>query len=447
LRGLGLAAAHVDLRGCESAAACVERLGAPAAGAKTWLIGRGWDQNRFAGGAFPDKAALDRVHPGRAVWLLRIDGHAGWASSAALALSGISAATKDPSGGRIVRDARGEPTGVLVDNAMKMIDAVMPAPDEAEIEAAILRAQQLALEAGLTGVHEMGIDQRTIEIYRRLERKGRLKLRVRAYADRNEAELLFRGKRPALARDGRFTLLGVKLYADGALGSRGAALLETYADDAANRGLLLLDHDAVAELAKRARAGGWQLAIHAIGDRANREVIQGFEAAGVTTPDRFRIEHLQVIALADLPRLAKTGAIASMQPTHATSDHRWVEARLGAGRIEGAYAWRKVLEAKVPLAFGSDFPVEKPTIANGIVAAVERGGWTLGERLTLDETLRAFSLGAAYAAFEEEWRGRARVGYAGDFTIFDGPLDALGHAGKTRVHATIVAGEVLFEAK
>ncbi len=444
LVGLGLAAAAVDLRGCTSAADCarrVERDFAAGRGARgEWVLGRGWDQNRFPDGKFPTHATLDQLH--NPVFVERIDGHAGWANATAMRRAHIDRATPDPAGGRIVRDEHGDPTGVFVDNAMALVDRAVPEPTAAEVEAAILRGQELALAAGLTEIHDMGIGRDVAAVYTRLAAAGRLQLRVYAMGAQGDADRLLAHPPARAAANAMFTLRGLKLYADGALGSRGAALLAPYSDDPGNRGLTITPEATIETIARAAVKRGWQVAVHAIGDRANREVLDAFAAAGVGPAQRFRVEHAQVVALADIPRFAQLGVIASMQPTHATSDSPWAEKRLGPERIRGAYAWRRMLAAGVRLAFGSDFPVEEPSVVAGFAAAVERGNWTLDQRLTLDETLRAFTTGAAFAAFEESWRGRAAPGMAADLTIFDrGPADLV-HA---QVDATIVAGNIVYQ--
>ena len=443
LVNLGLARNQVDLRGCSSPDDCAGRIERDLhARPGGWRQGRGWDQNLFPEAKFPTHAALDRLHD--PVWVRRVDGHAGWANAAAMRAAGITRATGDPPGGRIVRDASGEPTGIFVDNAMSLVGRAVPAPGAGEIEAAILRAQDLALAEGLTEVHEMGIPLAFADVYARLAASGKLHLRVYAFGAQDEADRLFAHPPPPSKPGAFFTLRGIKLYADGALGSRGAALLAPYSDDPGNRGLVITDEPALEKLARGALAAGWQVAGHAIGDRGNRNLLDAFEKAGVSPARRFRIEHAQVVASEDFPRFARLGVIASMQPTHATSDAPWAEKRLGPERIKGAYAWRRMLQGGVRLAFGSDFPIEEVSAVDGFRAAVERGGWTLEEKLTLDETLRAFTAGAAFAAFEEGWRGRAAEGMAADLTIFDRPAADLVHA---RVDTAIVGGAVVYQRR
>ncbi len=457
LSWLGESLEHVALEGCTGPDDCVERLRkVPANEREQWIHGHGWDQNRFADKQFPTHAAIDRVVADRPVWLRRVGGHAGWANARALALAGIDRSTKDPTGGRIVRDAAGNPTGVLVDNAMALVEKVVPPASDEALERRILRAQDIALEHGLTEVHEMGIDEPTVQAYRRLAGASRLRIRVYAFKTFGALDATFATKPDAPARDALFTVRGVKLFADGALGSRGAALLAPYSDEPSTSGLLLTSPETIEKAARAALASGWQLAIHAIGDRANRIVLDAFEHAGCADhPEhRFRLEHAQVLATEDIGRLGKLGVIASMQPKHATSDMAWAPSRLGADRLAGAYAWRRVLASGARVAWGSDFPVEDVSVVAGLHAAVTRtdagghpaGGWLPDQRLTLDEALHGFTAGAAYAAFEESWRGRAAVDQAADLTVFDRELTETSLL-QARPVMTIVGGNVVYEKK
>jgi predicted amidohydrolase YtcJ len=450
LFGLGMALDQVDLRGCSSPDECAARVKVHAD--REWILGRGWDQNRWDEKAFPTHAVLDRVVADKPVWLRRVDGHAGWANAKALAMGGVTRATKDPSGGRIERDSKGEPTGVLVDEAMGLVERAMPAPSEAARERMILAAQDAALAQGLTCVHDMGIDETTAGVYRALEKSGKLRIRVYAFASAGAGErLLAKSPEPA---GPLFTMRAIKLYADGALGSRGAALLAPYTDDPKNTGLVIQPAEEIERVARLALARGWQVGVHAIGDRANRTVLDAYERAGcaVARDHRFRIEHAQVVEPSDIPRFAKLGVIASMQPTHATSDMPWAEARLGKDRLVGAYAWRRFLDAGAHVAFGSDFPVEMVDPTAGLYAAVTRqdaqgqppGGWLPDQKLTLAEAVRAFTAEAAFAAFQEADRGRVAVGQVADLTIFDRAIDAKTLSG-AKIALTIVAGRVVFE--
>lgn len=461
LLGLGMALAEIDLRGASSIAEVVARVqrGAPPDG---WIVGRGWDQNLWEGRAMPTHDPLTAAFPERPVWLRRVDGHAGWANAAALRAAAISAATPVPTGGEIaLREgpAGPEPTGVLVDAAMELMP--VPPPSPAALRRRLLAAQEHALARGLTGVHEMGVSADADAVLRALASAGELRLRVVGYAD----EAWFVGgqglpdmpDRPAPSA--RYGLQGVKIYVDGALGSRGAALLQPYADRPGHAGALQHAPGQLEARVAEALRRGWQVAAHAIGDRAIRALLDALAAAQGARPGgehRLRVEHAQVVDLADIPRFAALGAIASMQPTHATSDMPWAEARLGKARLAGAYAWRRFLDAGVPLAFGSDFPVEAADPTFGLHAAITRedaagqppGGWLPEQRLTLAEALAAFTRGAAHAAFREGFLGALAPGMRADLTCFAGDLRSMSPAALrvAPVRATVIEGAVAWEA-
>ncbi|MGA7614581.1 MAG: amidohydrolase [Thermoanaerobaculia bacterium] len=463
--GLGEALANVDLVGTESFDQVVQRVSerAPSTPKTEWILGRGWDQNDWAEKRFPTASQLDAATTTHPVWLRRVDGHAGVANTAALLAAGITAETKDPEGGKIIRDANGHPTGVFVDNAMALVDRIIPPPSRATRKSRLENALHDIARNGLVEVHDAGVDQETIDLYRELIDEGRMPIRVYAMVSDQELpggewlEDRWFAKGPLIDYGGRLTVRSVKMYADGALGSRGAALLAPYDDDPDNTGLLTTTPEHILDVARRARAAGFQVNTHAIGDRGNRRTIEAYEEAGVTPADRFRIEHLQVIALEDLPRVAARGIIASMQPTHATSDMEWAETRIGKERIKGAYAWRKVLDHGIPLAFGSDFPVEAVNPFFGIHAAVTRqdqkgwpaGGWHPEERLTLREAIDAFTQGAAFASFQEKSRGTIEPGKLADFTIVDGDLFQRDPSTlfSTKVEETIVGGRAVYQAR
>lgn len=430
---LGYSQLRVDLAGTRSKAEVLERLRAFARDLPSgaWLTGRGWDQNDWPEAAFPTTADLDAAFPDRPVWLTRVDGHAGWANSAALrAVKRDLGGAWQPEGGQILRDGAGRPTGVFIDKAMDLVTAVVPPVDEATAERALVLGMEAAVRHGLTGVHDMGVSLENLRRYRRLADRGRLPLRIYALAD-GEREALAELCRTGLYAHpgGRIRMRGVKLYMDGALGSRGAALLEPYSDAPDNRGLLLREPPALQALVDRVRGCGVQLAIHAIGDRGNREVLEAYTRAIASAPAgsdlRWRIEHAQVLAPQDLPRLARLGVIASMQPTHATSDMPWAETRVGPHRIHGAYAWRQLRDSGARLALGSDFPVESVDPRLGLYAATTRaddagmplGGWRPEEKLTAYEALRGFTLDAAWAGFMEKEVGSLEVGKRADFVV------------------------------
>ncbi|MEA2568022.1 MAG: hypothetical protein QOI24_23 [Acidobacteriota bacterium] len=457
LYGLGLSLDTVNLVGAPTYDEAIARVKdrASRAAANEWVLGRGWDQNRWPGKQFPTAAPLDAAISDHPVWLRRVDGHAGVANSAAMRAAGVTRATPDPEGGRILRDAQGEPTGVFVDGAMSLIDAKVPPPSPALRKARVLAAAKAIAANGLTEMHDAGADDATIDAVRELVREGTFPIRVYMMVSDDERALNEWFARGPLIRFGdKLTVRSVKLYADGALGSRGAALLAPYSDDPGNTGLLLAKPEHLRDVASRALKAGFQVNTHAIGDRGVRNVIDAYETAGVTPEKRFRIEHFQIVAPEDFPRIARLGIIASMQPTHATSDMPWAEDRVGAERIRGAYAWRTVVNSGARLALGSDFPVEDVNPFFGLYSAVTRqdqkgnppGGWYPDQKLTMDEAVRGFTSDAAYAAFEEDSRGAIEPGKLADFTIVEGDLYAapLSDLWKSKVRMTVVGGKVVY---
>ncbi len=437
LLGLGKSLEIARLRGAPSAADAAARMAlmAKALPPGAWVEGRGWDQNLWEGRAFPDARTLDAALPDRPALARRVDGHALWINSAALSAARIGAATADPPGGRILRRPDGTPTGVLVDNAMALVEAAVPLPSAADRERWLAAGAAACARAGLTEIQDASAyDAEGIAALERLAARDALPIRVYATVSSDPAtrEAFFaRGIRVGSGRD-FLTVRALKAYADGALGSRGAALLEGYADEPGSRGLDVTPPETLAEAAVAARRHGWQLWIHAIGDRGNRHALDAYARAAAEAPrapaggDRPRIEHAQVIAPADFPRFAALGVIASIQPTHATSDMPWAIERLGPERLRGAYAWRTLLKAGARLAGGSDAPVESERPLLGFYAAVTRedlagnppGGWEPGQRLSRREALGLFTSDAAYAAFEEATRGRIAEGFDADLTVF-----------------------------
>lgn len=433
--GLGLALSRVDLVGTRDKAEVIARLKAheqklPEAG--SWLLGRGWDQNDWAGEAkrFPSASDLDEAFPDRPVVLERVDGHATWINTAAMArISRSLDGNWQPEGGRIERDDVGQATGILIDAASAFIESKLPAVTATERKRAYRLAFAQLLAAGLTGVHDAGTSLEDLAVLQELADAGELPLRLTAMADGDGAALARLCKEGLYAHpSGRLNMRTVKLYADGALGSRGAALLADYSDAHGNQGLLVMSEPALRKAIGKAAKCGVQVATHAIGDRANRLVLDLYEA--LAGPDkrgrrRWRIEHAQVLAPEDLGRFASLGVIASMQPTHATSDMPWAAARLGPQRVLGAYAWRDLREAGTRLALGSDFPVESHQPLLGLAAAISRqdrtdqpaGGWYPNQRLTTFEAVRGFTADAAWAGFAENEVGQLKAGMRADFVV------------------------------
>lgn len=431
IMGLGLGALSLDLSDTNSLEEAQRRIAEYAAAnpSPRWIVGRGWNQERWGLGRFPTAADLDAVVPDRPVWLMRVDGHAGWANTAAMREAEITARTQVPAGGRIERTGR-EPNGIFVDAAMPLIGRVVTPPLPIHQDRAFARAQEILLANGLTAVADMGTGAEEWNVMRRAGDAGRLNLRVISYAAGIEDLLATAGTRPTpWLYDGRLRMVGVKLVLDGALGSRGAWLKADYRDAAGQRGLPLMTDTVLKNLMSRAAMDNFQLAVHAIGDAANAELLGAIEelAATYTGDRRWRIEHAQIVDPVDLTRFARHGIIASMQPVHETSDWRMAEARMGTERLGGAYAWRSMLANNVPLAFGSDFPVEDPNPFHGLAAAVSRedaegqppGGWIPEQRLSMEQAFDAFTRGAAFAAFAEELIGTLEPGRMADFVILD----------------------------
>jgi predicted amidohydrolase YtcJ len=429
--GLGFAALTLDLSGTnslEEAQAAIRGYAAKYPD-RRWIIGRGWNQEKWGLGRFPTAADLDVAVADRPVWLERVDGHAGWANSRALEIAGITAATKSPAGGRIEM-VDGKPSGIFVDMASDLVAKHVPAPRPVERDLALAEAQQALLKVGVTAIADMGTTVADWQSYRRAGDEGWLSVRIFGYAAGIDNMVAIAGPRPTpWLYDDKLRLGGVKLYLDGALGSRGAWLKKPYADAPGQTGLPLLVPAELRNTMVRASMDGFQTAVHAIGDAANAEAIGAVEdlAPTYTGDRRWRIEHAQIVDPADLSRLAKNGIIASMQPVHQISDRLMAEARLGPDRLAGAYAWNSILKAGGKLAFGSDVPVESPNPFHGIAAAITRedangqpfGGWMAAERVSREQALAGFTIDAAYAAFAEGRLGSLSPGYRADFILVD----------------------------
>jgi len=462
---VGQATENANLRDAKSAEEAARRIAAAASKlpAGAWVEGRGWDQTRWPGREFPDARALDAAVPDRPALARRVDGHAIWVNSAALKAARVDASTKDPDGGRILRRQDGSPSGVLVDNAMALVGRAKPPPTAADVERWLTEGAEACARAGLTEVQDAsGYEPASIAALERLAERSALPVRIYATVSPSPDTLpkaLARGRRGGKPGD-FLTVRAIKSYADGALGSRGAALLADYSDEPGKRGLLVTPPERLAEVATAARRAGWQSWIHAIGDRGNKVALDAYEKAAAAIPkspeggDRPRIEHAQVIAPDDFARFARLSVIASIQPVHATSDMRWAEDRVGPERIKGAYAWRRLIDAGVKLAGGSDAPVETESPVAGLYAAVTRedpeghppGGWRPQERLTRPEALALYTSDAAFAAFEESWRGRIAPGMAGDLTVLSGdPMTAAEpEIQEIPVYMTVVGGRVSY---
>jgi predicted amidohydrolase YtcJ len=429
--GLGWQLLTLDLSGTRTLEEAKAKIAAYAAQYpnRKWIIGRGWNQEVWGIGRFPTAADLDAVVGDRPVWLERVDGHAGWANSAAMASAGITDRTISPAGGRIEK-VGAKASGVFVDAAMELIAKKVPQPLPRDRDLALAKAQDALAALGITAIADMGTGLDDWLTFRRAGDTGRLRVRIIAYAAGIEPALAIAGSGPTpWLYDDRLRMVGVKLYADGALGSRGAWLKAPYADKPGQRGLSFLDATKLSNIMSLAAFNDFQIAVHAIGDAANAEVLDSIDELAATYKGdrRWRIEHAQIVDPADIPKLARHGTIASMQPVHQTSDRLMAEARLGPARLAGAYAWNAILKAGGRLAFGSDVPVESADPFAGIAAAITRedargeplGGWQPQERITREQALAAFTTGAAWAAFAERKIGRLAPGLQADFVIVD----------------------------
>lgn len=460
---LGFAALTLDLSAAKSLPEALAMVGAYAKAhpERPWIIGRGWNQELWPEKRFPTAAELDAVVPDRPVWLGRVDGHAGWANSKALAVSGVTATTKDPAGGKIERAAPGgKPSGVLIDNAMELVDAKVPPPRPEDRDLALAKAQEILHSRGVTAIADMGTSIEDWQAFRRAGDTGRLNVRIMAYASGTDQMSLIGGPGPTpWLYDDKLRLNGVKLYVDGALGSRGASLKAPYADAPSTKGLKITSDTQLKNLMSRAALDKFQVAVHAIGDDGNAVVLSAIEDLSLTyTGDRrWRIEHAQVIDPADIARFGKHGIIASMQPVHQTSDREMAEKRLGPTRLGGAYAWRSVQASGAKLAFGSDVPVEVSDPWAGWAAAISRvgpdgqplGGWQPQERVSREQAFAAYTANGAYAGFAEGRFGRLVPGERADFLFVDRDpfLATPAELAATKVTEVWVNGRKVWEAK
>lgn len=427
-----------------------------------WILGRGWDQNDWGNTSWPTHEALSRAVPDHPVMLTRVDGHAGIANAAAMRAANLTRTTRSPAGGEIIKDAQGNPTGVLIDNAQRLVSAVIPPATRAQVKEMISDAITEMHRWGLTGVHDAGSSALTLELYEELGREGKLNIRLYAMISDHAPTIDAWFRRGPLlgGYDGTLWVRSIKLYQDGALGSRGAALLEPYSDAPGNTGLLVSPSEHIRDVANRALVAGFQVNSHAIGDRGNRLVLDAYEAALKARPTadhRFRVEHAQILHSDDIPRFAQLGVIPSMQASHQTSDMYWAGTRLGEGRLRGAYAWRSLIASNVIIPNGSDFPVEYVNPLISFKASVSRqdannwpaGGWYPEQRMTREEALLSMSLWAAYAGFQESELGSLTPGKRADFVVLDQDIMRVASEDilATQVLSTWVGGRVVYERR
>ncbi len=420
-----------------------------------WLLGRGWNQVIWKNKQYPNAVSLDEYFKDKPIWFKRIDGHAGWANSKAMSLAGITRESISPDGGEIVKDEQGNPTGVFIDNAMSLITSNIPELSEKEIKQALVKSMQELAKVGLTSVHDAGISSHVIAAYKSLIKENNMPIRINAMiniGDSNIDQLLQQGH--FYSNDNKFIINSVKISADGALGSRGAALINDYSDQIGHKGLLLYNKKTLGQLIKMAMNAGFQVNTHAIGDNANKLVLDFYEKH-ITTDKikqmRHRVEHAQILRLEDIPRFKKLSVIASIQATHATSDKNMAHDRLGSKRILGAYAWQKLLKAGTVIAGGSDFPIESANPFFGLHASVTRqdnknipkGGWIPEDKMTMLQAFRSFTLDAAFSGHQENIIGSLAKGKKADFIVLNQDIFSIKQSDiwKTQVLQTWVNGE------
>jgi len=473
LMGIGNAKKVLDLSDTRSYEELVARVAAAVkqAAPGDWILGRGWHQSRWDPPpqpmvlGFQTHHALSAVSPEKPVYLVHASGHAAIANARAMAIAGITRDTPSPEGGEIIKDPQGEPTGVLNETAQALVGRHVPSSENEGDRRSLELAIEECISHGITSFHDAGAGQNTIDLYREFADAGQLKIRLYVMLAGQDTRLLesWYGRGPLIGYgDGHLTVRAIKLYADGALGSRGAWLLAPYSDRAGHVGNSIMPMSYIRGVAEQALEHGFQLCTHAIGDRANREVLDQYEAAfaamgAVGRDSRFRIEHAQHISAADIPRFGRLGVIAAMQAIHMSSDRPWAIDRLGRQRIEeGAYVWRKLLDSGAIIANGTDAPVEPINPIECFYAAVTRktlrgeppGGYEADQRMTRQEALRSYTLDAAYAAFEEQLKGSIEVGKLADFTVLSQDILSVPEERilQTKVQRTIVGGRVVYEA-
>ncbi|HAF42573.1 MAG TPA: metal-dependent hydrolase [Sphingobium sp.] len=456
--GYGLSLITLDLSDTTSLGQAQEKIRAYVAAnpGRKWIIGTGWNQEAWGLGRFPTAADLDAAVSDIPVWLERVDGHAGWANSAAIRAAGVTAATKAPAGGR-VEMAAGRPAGVFVDKAMDLIQKFVPPPAPKDRDLALEKAQRALLSMGITGIADMGTGIEDWQAFRRSADRGALRVRIMSYAAGLDNMVLIAGPEPTpWLYDDHLRMGGIKLLLDGALGSRGAWLKADYADAPGQRGLTMIPGTQLRNIMSRAAMDNFQVAVHAIGDAANGEILDAIQELNDTYKGdrRWRVEHAQIIDPADLPRFGPLGAIASMQPVHEASDWRMATTRMGMDRLKGAYAWKAMLDNRVPLAFGSDVPVESPNPFPGIAVAMSRedakgeptGGWMPDQRVSFEAALDGFTRQAAYAGFAEKRFGSLIPGQRADFLLIDRDISSARPADirQTQVLETWIGGKRVY---
>ena len=454
LVGYGKSLEKLDLVGTNSILEIKNLVSSSYDKSNKWIEGRGWDQNDWENIDYPTKEDLDLVAGDQPVYLRRIDGHAAWVNSKVLSICGINDKTKDPEGGKIIRDKNGSPTGIFIDNAIDLIEKFLPQDSSLDKKRYIERAVKSLNKFGLTSIHDAGTDIETIKILKKLIQQDKLSIRVNAMLNNHINDYNFYiNNGPERINDFLF-INSIKIYFDGAMGSRGAYLLEPYSDDPDNVGLTITNEDHIRKKVKIFNEAGFQVAIHCIGDKANRIALDIFEEIG-NKLSRNRIEHAQIIHADDINRFVELGVIPSMQSTHCTSDMYWVDERLGPERIHQAYPWNSLLNTGSIIPGGSDAPVEIPDPLMGIYAAVTRkdindwpkNGWLPDERMTIDQAISSITEWSAYSMFAEKFYGKIDKGYLADFTVLNNNLSKIdsNNIPEVKVLYTFVNGEIVYQ--
>ena len=454
LVGYGKSLEKLDLVGTKSVSEIKNIVSKSYDQSNKWIEGRGWDQNDWKDIIYPTKEDLDLVAKNQPVYLRRIDGHAAWVNSKVLSICGINDETKDPPGGKIIRDQSGVPTGIFIDNAIDLIEKFLPEDTYIDKKRYIERAVKSLNKFGLTSIHDAGTDKETIEILKELIQHDQLSIRINAMLNNNVNDYDFYiNNGPERINDFLF-INSIKIYFDGAMGSRGAYLLEPYSDDLENVGLTITTEDNIRKKVKIFNAAGFQVAIHCIGDKANRIALDIFEEIG-NKHSRNRIEHAQIIHKNDIHRFVELGVIPSMQSTHCTSDMYWIDERLGLDRIHQAYPWNSLLNTGSIIPGGSDAPVEIPDPLLGLYASTTRkdlnswpeGGWLPDERMTIDQAISSITEWSAYSMFAENFYGKIDKGYLADFTVLNNNLRTIDpkHIPDTTVLYTFVNGKIVYQ--
>ena len=456
----GFQLTQVDLRDADSPKEFVRRIKNYAAKAKPgeWILGGNWDHERWAGTPLPDRSWIDSVTPNNPVFVDRLDGHMTLANSLVLKLAHIDRSTKEVAGGTIVRRPDGEPTGVVKDAAQNLVYAVQPTPSPQQSDAAIERAMRWAASHGVTGVADVSVPWFEVDALQRAHAAGRMITRVAVYVPLQDWRQMAELVKAKGVGDDWLRVAGVKGYVDGSLGSTTALFYEPYNDAPQTSGLLVTPEDSLRSWIGSADSAGLQVAIHAIGERANGLLLDIYDSvskAHGSRDRRFRVEHAQHLRRQDIGRIARLGIIASMQPYHAVDDGRWAEKRIGPERIKTTYAFRSLIDAGARLAFGSDWTVAPLDPLQGIYAAVTRrtwdgknpGGWVPEQKITVEEALRAYTGGDAYGVFAEQKRGKLAPGYLADITVIDRDLTRIPPETieKARILLTVVGGKVVYQ--